>query len=53
MTAEYEGNQTDDFTYLSIDVAQVPEGVHRLTATIKDVLTGEVVEEQVLFKIVE
>lgn len=53
VTAQYEGNSADDFTYLSIDIGSVPQGVHRLTATLRDMLAGQTVEKQTLFRIVE
>ena len=53
VTARYEGDREDDFTYLQIDVAQVPVGVHKLTVTVRDVKTGQADERDVLFRAVE
>jgi len=53
VTAQYRGNLRDDLTYLQIDIAQVPEGVHILTASITDILSGQMVEKDILFRAVE
>ena len=53
VTARYEGEREDDFTYLQIDVAQVPVGIHKLTVTVRDVQTGLRVERSVLFRVIE
>ena len=41
VTANYEGNRENDFTYLQIDVNQVPEGIYQLTVLAKDKQTDE------------
>ena len=53
VTSRYEGDREDDFTYLQIDVAQVPVGVHELTVTVKDIRTGQAVDRNVLFRVIE
>ena len=53
ITARYEGDREDDFTYLQIDVAQAPPGVHKLRVTVRDVRTEREVERGVLFRVVE
>ena len=53
VTARYEGDREDDFTYLQIDIAQMPEGIHRLTVSVKDVRTEQITERNVLFRVVK
>ena len=36
VTSRYEGYREDDFTYLQIDLGNVPEGVHRLSVRVRD-----------------
>jgi len=52
VTARYEGERTDDFTYLQIDVGQMPTGVYKLTVTARDTRPGDVAEKSVLFRTV-
>ena len=53
MTANYEGNREDDFTYLQIDVNQVPEGIYQLTVLARDKQTEQTDRRYVYFRIVE
>ena len=53
VTANYEGNREDDFTYLQIDVNQVPEGIYQLTVLAKDKQTEQTDRRYVYFRIVE
>ena len=61
LTVEREGSNLpketqdnwNDFTYLQIDVAQVPVGVHKLTVTVRDVRTAQAAERNVLFRVIE
>ena len=53
VTANYEGNREDDFTYLQIDVNQVPEGIYQLTVLAKDEQTEQTDMQHVYFRIVE
>ena len=53
ITARYEGDREDDFTYLQIDVAQVPVGVHKLTVSVRDVRTEQTAERDILFRVIE
>ncbi len=53
VTADYEGNREDDFTYLQIDVNQVPEGIYQLTVLAKDKQTNQTDRKYVYFRIVE
>ena len=53
VTANYEGNREDDFTYLQIDVNQVPEGIYRLTVLAKDKQTEQTDRKYVYFRVVE
>ena len=53
VTANYEGNRENDFTYLQIDVNQVPEGIYQLTILAKDKRTEQTDRKYVYFRIVE
>ncbi len=53
VTANYEGNREDDFTYLQIDVNQVPEGIYQLTVLAKDKRTDQTDRKYVYFRIVD
>ena len=53
VTANYEGNRADDFTYLQIDVNQVPEGVYQLTVLARDKQTEQTDRKYVYFRIVD
>ena len=53
VTANYEGNREDDFTYLQIDVNQVPPGIYQLTVLAKDKRTEQTDRKYVYFRIVE
>ena len=53
VTANYEGNREDDFTYLQIDVNQVPEGIYQLTVLARDKQTDQTDRKYVYFRIVE
>ena len=53
VTAHYEGNRENDFTYLQIDVNQVPEGIYQLTVLAKDKQTEQTDRKYVYFRIVE
>lgn len=53
VTANYEGNREDDFTYLQIDVNQVPAGIYQLTVLAKDKRTDQTDRKYVYFRVVE
>ena len=53
IAARYEGDREDDFTYLQIDLSHVPAGVHRLSARVKDMHTGQMVSRDELFRVIE
>ena len=53
VTANYEGNREDDFTYLQIDVNQVPEGIYQLTVLAKDKQTEQTDRKYVYFRIIK
>ncbi|MDE3258736.1 MAG: GWxTD domain-containing protein [Gemmatimonadota bacterium] len=53
ITARYEGDREDDFTYLQIDLSHVPAGVHRLSVTVKDMHTGQIAARETLFRVIE
>ncbi len=52
VTANYEGNREDDFTYLQIDVNQVPEGIYQLTILARDKRTEQTDRKYVYFRII-
>jgi hypothetical protein len=52
ISAEYEGNLPDDFTFLQIDVHQLFEGIYKLTVVVTDRHTGAQTEKNTLFRIV-
>ncbi len=53
VTADYEGSRENDFTYLQIDVNQVPEGIYQLTVLARDKRTEQTDRKYVYFRIVE
>ena len=53
VTANYEGNRVDDFTYLQIDMNQVPEGIYQLTVLARDKQTEQTDRKYVYFQVVE
>ncbi|MDP6040246.1 MAG: hypothetical protein QGG64_16970, partial [Candidatus Latescibacteria bacterium] len=53
ITAEYEGDRTNDFTYLQFDVSQLPQGIHKLTVTTTDRFTNTQIRRHTLFRVVE
>ncbi len=53
VTANYEGKREDDFTYLQIDVNQVPEGIYQLTVLAKDKRTEQTDRKHVYFRVVK
>ena len=53
VTANYEGNRADDFTYLQIDMDQVPEGIYQLTVLARDKQTEQTDRRYVYFRVVE
>ena len=53
ITARYEGDREDDFTYLQIDLSHVPAGVHRLSVRLKDMHTGKEASRDALFRVID
>ena len=53
ITSRYEGDRTDDFTYLQIDLSHVPAGVHRLAVRLKDMHTGQEASRDALFRVID
>lgn len=53
ITARYEGDREDDFTYLQIDLSHVPAGVHRLSVRVRDMHNGQVVSRDALFRVID
>ena len=53
VTADYEGEHEMDFTYLQIDVAQVPAGIYQLTVSARDKQTGQTDGKYIYFRVVE
>ena len=52
VTADYLGNREDEFTYLQIDVSQVPSGIHKLTVTARDKVGKTVAHNETFFRII-
>ena len=52
VTADYLGNREDEFTYLQIDVSQVPSGIHKLTITAHDKVGKTVAHNETFFRII-
>ena len=52
VTADYLGNREDEFTYLQIDVSQVPSGIHKLTVTAHDKVGKTVAHNETFFRII-
>ena len=50
VTADYLGNREDEFTYLQIDVSQVPSGIHKLTVTAHDKVGKTVAHNETFFR---
>ncbi|MDE2998866.1 MAG: GWxTD domain-containing protein [Gemmatimonadota bacterium] len=53
ITARYEGDREDDFTYLQIDLTHVPAGVHGLSVRVKDMHTDHVASRDELIRVIE
>lgn len=53
VTAQYQGNQRDDFTFLQIDATNAPAGFHKLIVTLKDLYTGQTADRDVVFRVVD
>lgn len=53
IAAQYQGNQTNDFTFLEIDVSKLPKGIHKLTVTATDKHTDLRTDKYILFRVVE
>ena len=53
ITARYEGDREDDFTYLQIHLTHVPAGVHRLSVRVKDMHNGQVVSRDALLRVID
>jgi len=53
ISAEYEGSKQDDFTYLQLDLAEVPAGVHKLSVKIQDHLNYHIQERDIIFRVLE
>ncbi len=53
ITARYEGNRGDDFTYLQIDLTHVPAGVHRVSVQVKDINNDQIVSRNALLRVIE
>ncbi len=53
ITARYEGDREDDFTYLQIDLSHVPAGVHLLSVRLKDMHTGQEAAREALFRVID
>lgn len=52
VSAEYEGTKRDDFTFLEIDIGQLPENVYQLTVTVTDKQANIQVKQHTFFRVV-
>ena len=54
VSVRYEGDQKDDFTYLEIDLREIPAGVHALTVELKDLKSdGQGDDRLAVFRVIE
>jgi GWxTD domain-containing protein len=53
VTAGYEGASPDDFTYLQLDLRNVPPGIHNLTVSVYDVVAKRSAHRNALFRVVD
>lgn len=53
VTARYEGDRTDDFTFLQIESNDTPAGFHKLIVAVKDLYTGQIAKRHVVYRVVE
>lgn len=53
ITAQYEGEHKDDFTYLQIDISQVPSGIHQLTVSARDLSAKKKSQRSLLFRVTQ
>ena len=54
VSVRYEGDQENDFTYLEIDLQEIPAGVHALTVELKDLKSdGQGDDRHMVFRVIE
>ena len=53
VTAGYEGAGPDDFTYLQLDLRNVPPGIHNLTVSVYDLVAKRSAQRNALFRVVD
>ena len=52
ISSEYSGDQKDDFTFLEIDLADMPVGIYKLTVTATDAKSKQKVDRSELFRVI-
>lgn len=52
ITSEYSGDKKDEFTFLEIDLADMPTGIYKLTVTATDAKTEQQVHRSELFRVI-
>lgn len=52
ISSEYSGDQKDDFTFLEIDLADMPVGIYKLTVTATDAHNNQQVNRSELFRVI-
>jgi hypothetical protein len=52
ISSEYAGNQKDDFTFLEINLADIPVGIYKLTVTATDAQNKQRVRRSELFRVI-
>ncbi|MBT3605693.1 MAG: hypothetical protein HN521_21730, partial [Candidatus Latescibacteria bacterium] len=51
VTVNYEGDRTNEFIYMNIDLSQVPVGIHQLHVTVRHM--GNRISRQMYFRVME
>jgi len=52
ISSEYSGNQEDDFTFLEINLADMPMGIYKLTVTATDTQNKQQATRSELFRVI-
>lgn len=52
ISSEYSGDKKDDFTFLEIDLADMPMGIDKLTVTVTDAQNNQQVNRSELFRVI-
>ncbi len=53
IATQYVGDATQDLTYLEFDIAQLADGIHKLTLIATDLATKEMATRSVIFRVIE